>query len=60
MNKIYTLKQAADMLETTERYLSDNYKAGKLKAYKMGKRVYLLHNDLVDFIQLHPYKISKK
>lgn len=56
MESILTLQQAADILQTTDRYLSDNIKAGKLKAYKMGKRIYILNSELIDFIRMHPYK----
>lgn len=59
MDKILTVGQAAEMLETTERYLSDKYKTGELKAYKVGKRVYLLHSELVAFVKKHPYKTKK-
>jgi len=51
-----TLQQASELLQTTDRYLSDNIKSGKLKAYKLGKRIYLLESELIDFIKLHPYK----
>lgn len=56
MESILTLQQAAELLQTTDRYLSDNIKAGKLKAYKMGKRIYILNSELIDFIRMHPYK----
>jgi excisionase family DNA binding protein len=56
MENILTLQQAAELLQTTDRYLSDNIKAGKLKAYKMGKRIYILNSELIDFIRQHPYK----
>ena len=51
-----TLQQAAELLQTTDRYLSDNIKAGKLKAYKMGKRIYIINTELIGFIRQHPYK----
>ena len=56
MENILTLQHAAELLQTTDRYLSDNIKAGKLKAYKMGKRIYILNSELIDFIRQHPYK----
>lgn len=56
MDKILTLQQAAEALQTTDRYLSDNLKSGKLKGYKVGKRIYLLESELIEFIKLHPYK----
>jgi excisionase family DNA binding protein len=56
MESIMTLQQAAELLQTTDRYLSDNIKAGKLKAYKMGKRIYIINTELIGFIIQHPYK----
>jgi excisionase family DNA binding protein len=56
MEQILTLQQASEALSTTDRYLSDSIKAGKLKAYKVGKRIYLLQSELVDFVKQHPYK----
>jgi excisionase family DNA binding protein len=58
MESILTLQQAAEALQTTDRYLSDNIKAGKLKAYKLGKRIYILNSELIEFIKLHPYKLK--
>lgn len=58
MDNILTLQAAAELLQTTDRYLSDNIKAGKLKAYKMGKRVYILQSELIEFLKLHPYKLG--
>lgn len=55
---ILTLQGAADMLQTTDRFLSDNIKAGSLKAYKLGKRVYILQSELIAFVKLHPYKVG--
>jgi len=56
MESIMTLQQAAEILQTTDRYLSDNIKAGKLRAYKMGKRIYIINTELIGFIRQHPYK----
>lgn len=56
MENILTLQQAAKLLQTTDRYLSDNIKAGNLKAYKMGKRIYIINTELIGFIRQHPYK----
>lgn len=58
MENILTLQQAAELLQTTNRYLSDNIKAGNLKAYKMGKRIYIINTELVGFIRQHPYKVG--
>lgn len=51
MDEIYTLEQAADKLQVTERYVRDQIAAGTLKAYKRGKRIYVLHSDLIAYIQ---------
>ena len=56
MESIMTLQQAAELLQTTDRYLSDNIKVGKLRAYKMGKRIYIINTELIGFIRQHPYK----
>jgi hypothetical protein len=58
MDNILTLQGAADMLQTTDRFLSDNIKASSLKAYKLGKRVYILQSELIDFVKQHPYKVG--
>ncbi|MBL7815931.1 MAG: helix-turn-helix domain-containing protein [Saprospiraceae bacterium] len=47
----YTLEKAAEKLEVTERYVRDQIANGSLKAYKRGKRFYILHSDLIDFIR---------
>ncbi|MBL7817263.1 MAG: helix-turn-helix domain-containing protein [Saprospiraceae bacterium] len=47
----YTLEIAAAKLEVTERYIRDQISNGSLKAYKRGKRFYILHSDLIDFIK---------
>ena len=60
MDNILTLQAAAELLQTTDRLLSDNIKAGSLKAYKMGKRIYILESELIAFIRQHPYKVATK
>jgi excisionase family DNA binding protein len=60
MDNILTLQAAAELLQTTDRLLSDNIKAGSLKAYKMGKRIYILESELIAFIRQHPYKVGAK
>ena len=49
--KIYTIESASDMLGCTVRYLRDKIKAKEVKAYKKGKRYYLLHSDIINFIK---------
>lgn len=49
--EIYTIKEAADKLQVSERYIRDNVNRKELKAFKRGKRVYILHNDLVEWIR---------
>ena len=51
MDKILTLTQAAAELEVSERYLTDQIKAGKLNGKKVGKRIYILYSDLIEFIK---------
>lgn len=50
-DEIYTLDKLAVKLEVTERYIRDQIAAGELKAYKRGKRFYVLHSDLIEFIK---------
>ena len=47
----YTLEMTATKLEVTERYVRDQIANGSLKAYKRGKRFYVLHSDLIDFVR---------
>ena len=49
--KIYTITEAADYLKASERYIRDCINSGELNAYRRGKRAYILHNDLVEFIR---------
>lgn len=48
--KIYTVKDAADYIQASERYIRDQINNGELNAYRRGKRAYILHSDLIDFI----------
>ena len=50
-NDFYTLEKAALKLEVTERYVRDQIGSGELKAFKRGKRFYILHTDLIKFIE---------
>ena len=51
MDDFYTLEQAAEKLGVNIRYASEQVQAGNLKATKIGKRIYVLHSDLIDFIK---------
>jgi len=50
-NDFYTIQQAAEKLGVNERYVRDNLSKGVLKGYKRGKRVYVFHADLLEFIR---------
>ena len=52
MDKILTLENAAIELQVTERYLSDKISEGKLIGRKVGKRIYVLYSDLIEFIKV--------
>lgn len=49
--QIYTIDQVADKLKVSERYIRDNINRKELKAFKRGKRMYILHSDLVEWIR---------
>lgn len=55
MDKILTKQQAAELLQTSDRFVADSIKDGKLKAYKVGKRIYILYSEVLEFIKNHPY-----
>ena len=46
----YTIEQAAEKMQVSERYLGDCIRNKTLKAHKQGKRFYILHSDLLQFI----------
>lgn len=46
-----TIKEVADLMGTSERYILDNISNKKLKAYKKGKRQYIFKTDVNDFIK---------
>ena len=50
-NEIYTLEKVAEKLDVSERYIRDQISNGDLKAFKRGRRFYILHTDLVNFVQ---------
>lgn len=47
----YSLEEASEKLKTTPRYLRDKIKSKKLRAFKLGKRYYLFHSDIAEFIR---------
>ena len=49
-NEFYTLEQAAERLGVTKRWASDQISEGHLNAFKRGKRIYVLHSDIVAFV----------
>lgn len=55
MDKILTLQQAAEMLQTTDRFVSELMKDGQLKGHKVGKRLYILESELIEFVKSQPY-----
>ncbi|MCH2046574.1 MAG: helix-turn-helix domain-containing protein [Saprospiraceae bacterium] len=56
MNDILTKQQAADLLQCSERLLAESIRDGKLKASKVGKRIVILKDDLIEFIKANRYK----
>lgn len=49
--QIYTIDQVAAKLDVSPRFIRDNINSKKLKAYKRGKRKFILHSDLVEWIR---------
>ena len=50
-DEVYTIEQVAEYLKVGERYIRDSINSGELNAYRRGKRAYILHSDLIDFIR---------
>ena len=50
-DQIYTIDELALKLKVSERFIRDNISNKKLKAYKRGKRKFILHSDLVKWIR---------
>ena len=55
MDKILTKQQAAELLQVSDRFIADSIRDGHLKAYKVGKRIYILYSELLEFIKNNPY-----
>ena len=47
----YTIEQAAQRVGFGERYLMDAINDKSLKAYKTGKKLFILHSDLIEFVK---------
>jgi excisionase family DNA binding protein len=60
MEDFYTTEQLAEKMGTTERYIADLCRAGKMKSYKIGKKIYVIHSELMEFIRQHPYPVKDK
>lgn len=59
MDKILTKQQAAELLQVSDRFIADSIYDKKLRAYKVGKRIYVLYSDILEFIKKHPYNPQK-
>lgn len=51
MNKIYTIKEIAEILQVTERTVYTWARSGKLKAIKIGKSWRVTQEALDEFLQ---------
>lgn len=51
MENFYTTEKVAELTGFTERYVRDRISDGSLKAYKTGRKWFILHSDLVIFIK---------
>lgn len=47
----YTVEQAAQRVGFGTRYITDAIDSKELKAYRKGKKIFIMHNDLLDFIK---------
>jgi excisionase family DNA binding protein len=50
-NEIYTIKELAVKLNTSERAVRELIRDGKLKAFKQLGKYYILHVDLLEYIK---------
>lgn len=51
MDKVYTPKQAAEVLAISEKTLSDWLRAGKIKGVKVGRYWRIMEQDLEEFLR---------
>lgn len=51
LEEVYTVEDIAEKLKLSDRYVRDKISDKGLKAYKRGKRFYILHSDLIEFIK---------
>lgn len=49
--QFYTVDTVAEKMQATPRWVGDKIRAGELMAYKQGRRFFVLHSDLIDFIR---------
>lgn len=49
--KLYTLKEIAEILKVTERTLLAYIKEGRLKAYKIGGKWMVTHENLLNLVK---------
>lgn len=47
----YTVEEATEVLGMSKRSLEDEIRAGELKAYKRKSRWYIMHCDILAYIQ---------
>ena len=51
VDNFYTIEETAEKLKVSERTVRDAVNGGELKAYRKGKRTYILQSDIVEFIK---------
>ena len=51
MKEIYTVQEAAEVLNSNPRTVRELIKNGDLKAYFKLRKYYILHNDLINYIK---------
>lgn len=51
IDNFYSIEETAEKLKVSERTIRDAVNGGELKAYRKGKRVYVLQSDIVEFIK---------
>ena len=51
MEKVYTVKQVADLLQVREYTVAEYLRQGKLKGFKVGNRWRIKEEDLKEFVE---------
>ena len=54
----YTVDEVCELLKVSKRSLEDELRAGNLKASKRFARWYIMHKDLLAYIQAGKYKVA--